>query len=49
MSPSRTPAAPETRVDTTQPQSPDDPGHAGKLPHERDQSPDAAPHHPVPR
>ena len=29
---------PLARIDTTTPQSTDDPGHAGKLPHERDES-----------
>lgn len=38
---SQTPAkphAPEPQIDTTTPQKPSDPGAAGKLPHERDQS-----------
>lgn len=31
-------STPPTQIDTTRRQSPNDPGHAGKLPHERDQS-----------
>lgn len=42
MTTPRTPTPPPpTEVDTTTPQSPNDPGHTGKLPHERDQSVDA--------
>lgn len=42
MPTTRTPQPPnaEPQVDTTRPQSPDDPDHAAKLPHERDQSVD---------
>ena len=32
----------ETRIDTTKPQGPQDASAAPKLPHERDQSPDAS-------
>ncbi|MEG3002468.1 MAG: hypothetical protein RR855_18165 [Comamonas sp.] len=43
------PATPETQIDTTVPQSPSDPGNAGKLPHERDQSVDATNRAPDPQ
>lgn len=44
------PAAPktETQIDTTTPQSPADPDHAAKLPHERDQSVNATDQNPDP-
>lgn len=43
-----TPQIKQTSVDTTKPQNPEAPSEAAKLPHERDQSPDAVGHAPQP-
>lgn len=43
------PTAPSSQVDTTTPQQPSDPGAAGKLPHERDQSVNMTDQTPAPK
>lgn len=43
-----TATGPETKVNTTTPQSTSDPGQAAKLPHERDQSVNATDQNPDP-
>ncbi len=42
------PATPEPQIDTTTPQKPSDPGAAGKLPHERDESVNMTDQQPAP-
>ena len=42
------PPKPEPQIDTTTPQKPTDPGAAGKLPHERDQSVNMTDQEPAP-